>query len=732
MLPSHGQFPSRPHSNREKPQLSCFHCRRRKSRCDRRTPCANCASRGQVCTYASRGSGGASGASPKPGALPTDPSLPGRLDQLERLIASLRAELAADATKNLSSSVVTSSTDNADAPMDEADCGSMTINSDESRYVGREHWVAILDSIAELRGQVATTHETPREAPDILGTSSHPQRALLLYGNRPRISRREILESLPAKPVVDRYVARYFNNMDLVSFIIHGPSFLQEYEAFWTNPASAPYVWIALLFGIVCLAVLVWDPAESRDGGADTDQRARQIALFREKIVQCLVLGEYTKPTYYGLVAMIHYVYVEFLLCRDAREDLWFLLAIQVNMALRMGYHRDPSRFPNNISPFHGEMRRRLWASVNFSDVMISCQMGMPRMISNAGCDTAEPRNLNDSDLAPDMAELPPARPETEMTTVLGLLARGRMLKVLGSIADLTASARQCSYAEVMRLDKVLREAEASIPPPLKSKPLAASMTDPPVVIMARLFTRHMFYKGQLMLHRRFLTMMKKKPSQSQNDSDPFAYSRDVCLEASLDSLAMQRTLDEETLPGGQLDAMRWRMTSIMNDQFLTATMILCAMVYRKQTPTPARLEEVLEALAGARGVWTRVNRNGSREAEKAVQTISAVLAGAGRECCTEDDGVSSSNAVAMDTDHHHHHRHLLDDGTGVDGLDMRRFASEGLQPFSFFSPTPTSTGTSQLDQNLFTFGSMDMWMTNEYIAGIDNGWAGPVDMNTV
>jgi hypothetical protein len=101
--------------------------------------------------------------------------------------------------------------------MDEAsECGSMVINSGENRYVGREHWVAILDSIAELRGQVVAD-EIPREDPDFEDTGGQPHRALLLYGNRPPISRREILESLPAKPIVDRYVSRYFNNLDLVS-----------------------------------------------------------------------------------------------------------------------------------------------------------------------------------------------------------------------------------------------------------------------------------------------------------------------------------------------------------------------------------------------------------------------------------------------------------------------------------------------------------------------------------
>ena len=39
------------------------------------------------------------------------------------------------------------------------------------------------------------------------------------------------------------------------------------------------------------------------------------------------------------------------------------------------------SNFPQ-ITPFHAEMRRRVWATVVFGDCMLSSQMGMPRMIS--------------------------------------------------------------------------------------------------------------------------------------------------------------------------------------------------------------------------------------------------------------------------------------------------------------------------------------------------------------
>ncbi|KAI1286522.1 putative fungal-specific transcription factor [Xylaria venustula] len=666
---------SRATSRREKPLLSCYQCRRRKSRCDRRTPCWNCASRGDICTYASQGSVESSATSRKPTTVSADSSVSARLNQLESLVVSLRSELAtsAAATKNLSSaktdipmlSTILDSTNNKnaaadhDVPMDEtSECGSMVINSVENRYIGREHWVAILDSIAELKGQVAAD-ENPRQDEYTDATNHQTHRALILYGPRTPTSRREILESLPAKPIVDRYVFRYFNNLDLVSFTIHGPSFLQEYEAFWENPGLIPMVWIGLLFGIICLAVIVLDPTDARDGNADNNQRSHQIALFREKTVY-----------YYGLVAMIHYVYVEFLLCRDARDDLWFLLALQVNMALRMGYHCDPSHFPN-ISPFYSEMRRRLWSSINFSDVMIFCQMGMPRMISNARCDTREPRNLNDSDLTPGMAELPPARPESEMTTVLGFLARVRILTALGAIADLTASAKACTYSEVMQHDQAICEAEATIPQPLKTKPLATSMTDPPIIIMSRLFTKHMFYKGQLMLHRRFLQV---NTSQS---ADVFAYSRDTCLDAFFQSLLIQKILDEETRPGGQLDAMRWRMTSIMNDHFLTATMILCSMVHRKQAQ--GRLEEVLASLRGARNVWMRITD--SQEATKAVETINFTLAKA----------------------------------TG------------GLMAQPFFSPIGLQ---DQLQDQNFTF-NMNMWANDFTIMNNCTDFNGPANMDT-
>ncbi|KAI1279406.1 fungal-specific transcription factor domain-containing protein [Xylaria sp. FL0933] len=614
---------------RDKPQLSCNNCRRRKSRCDRGQPCSNCLSRNQACTYPLQDFADAT--TLRQHTPPAALSLRDRLNQLETLVISLRSELVSNETKDQKQSIIQSqlSNDIASSPVaagapagasqydmhmnESSECGSICISSSKLHYVGGEHWAAILDGIAEIKNQIVSEDEDSYELDETF-TERSP-RVLLLYGKHKRTSRAEILEALPPKAVADRYVSRYFNRLDLVSCAVHGPSFLREYEAFWESSDAVSLAWLGLLFGILCLAVMASDP-QHPSFGSETDHKQLQIELYREKIVDCLIMSEYTKPGPYVLEAVVHYLYVEFLLEPDAQDDLWFLLALEVNMAMRMGYHRDPRHFPE-IPPLQAEMRRRLWSTVLLGDILISSQMGMPRMISDRGWDTAEPLNFNDTDLNHDMTQLPSPRPETETTTVLGLISRQRVVMALGAISDLTARAKPSSYAEVIEVDRILRDADARIPPPLKMKPLASSMTDAPILIMSRLFLQHMIYKGQLMLHRRFVQV-----KTSLHTDDAFAYSRRACLHASLQLLRIQQILDEETQPGGQLDTMRWRMTSIMNHQFLTASMVLCSLVYHDKTQ--GRFEEVIAALRGARNTWMRVTD--SRESQRAAETVNLVL----------------------------------------------------------------------------------------------------------
>ncbi|KAH6845798.1 hypothetical protein B0I37DRAFT_392784 [Chaetomium sp. MPI-CAGE-AT-0009] len=699
---------------REKPQLSCHLCRRRKLRCDRQQPCSTCSSRGLACTYAD--SHGTALSPPKPTAMHD------RIPQLERLVMSLMPrpplgvgsvsgcppdpsptpELGpglspvpgagpvphaiATPTPTPTPTETAPSAGGVHTPVEVgSECGSMRMSASELRYVGGDHWTAILDGIADLKDHfdqeerfrlAQDDHETTAgdATSNLLGTrSTHTP---LLYGCPLPSSRAEILAALPPKSAVDRYISRYFNRLDL-------------YDAFWSNISSVPVVWIGLLFSMICLALLTSDPSDTAHG--DPEHRSAQIDLYREKTVQCLIVGEYTKSGPYVLETVIHYVYIELILRGDADKDIWFLFALEVNLALRMGYHRDPSNFPG-ISPLQSEIRRRLWATVLQGDILVPAQMGMPRMISDSIWDTAEPRNLSDTDFDENTAELPPPRPETELTPALSIIARRRMFIALGAISDVTSAAQPCSYSEVMRVDGILQQAATNMPPPLKSKPLAMSVTDTPQLIMTRLFLTHLFHKGQIMLHRRFLYLESPSP-----DKDIFAYSRTTCLDASLGALQIQNILDEETGPGGQLYTMRWRVSSIMNHTFLTATMVLCSMLHRGRTLQ--REDEILRALRRTRTIWMRAS-SGSQEAKKAAETVSIVLARAGEGRGAQDHQYGKE----VQTDEHGGGVMPPDQGaqgpTSVDCVSAD--GSHGMHGHDVLRQDSTSLGSTAFDREYF------------------------------
>lgn len=74
---------------------------------------------------------------------------------------------------------------------------------------------------------------------------------------------------------------------------------------------------------MICLAVMVSEttgrPFTPED---DAVEQQLQLYVYREKIVQCLVMGEYTKCGPYVLQAFIQYLYVEFGIRADADKDI--------------------------------------------------------------------------------------------------------------------------------------------------------------------------------------------------------------------------------------------------------------------------------------------------------------------------------------------------------------------------------------------------------------------------
>jgi hypothetical protein len=96
-------------------------------------------------------------------------------------------------------------------------------------------------------------------------------------------------------------------------------------------------------------------------------------------------------------------------------KRMWTLTALLVRLAQNAGLHRDGAHF--QLSPFEIELRRRTWWTIAILDSRGSEDSGYDSAIPREGVDTQMPLNINDSDLHPDMVQLPEPRTGiTEMT----------------------------------------------------------------------------------------------------------------------------------------------------------------------------------------------------------------------------------------------------------------------------------------------------------------------------
>lgn len=90
-------------------------------------------------------------------------------------------------------------------------------------------------------------------------------------------------------------------------------------------------------------------------------------------------------------------------------QTLWTLSGVAFRIAQRIGLHRDDT---SHLSPFDGEIRRRLWRQLMILDHTSSELAGCaPTYTIMMGSTLHKlPAYVNDSDLFPDMTELPPER----------------------------------------------------------------------------------------------------------------------------------------------------------------------------------------------------------------------------------------------------------------------------------------------------------------------------------
>ncbi|EHA24297.1 hypothetical protein ASPNIDRAFT_129592, partial [Aspergillus niger ATCC 1015] len=506
------------------------------------------------------------------------------------------------------------------------DPGRLVVRETGMRYIDGAHWTAILEEISGVKEYLRDNEEMglsdeEGEDEEMVRPSNAPT---LLLGLHQEMTMDELLDGLPARPVVDRVVAMFVSLNEPTTVMVHFPTFQKQYNQFWSRPKEASISWLALLYAALTITMSVYmrtgEPLPAEFGEA-----TEAVQRLRHLTAQCLVQSNYTVPGRFKVEALFFYTMCEFFRSEDAQVGVSFLLNMTIRLAMRSGYHRDPQQFPN-ISPFEGEMRRRVWAIMRQLDVLISFQVGVPRGIQDWQQDVEPPRNISDEEFGESTVELPPSRPETELTTTSYIRGKSRLMAIFGKISDLAYSRDPMTYDEILALDRQLEEARDLVPHAFKIRPLDQCFVDSSYLILRRYTLELLYQKARCVLHRRYLGEVHTNPR--------YAYSRWVCMSASKEILRHQADIYHETQPGGLLYRDRQFPNSLQTADYLLAAMIICLDLSQNPTGTPPGStdedvirgrEELLSTIETSHRIFEQQRRR-SADAQKAYAALTIML----------------------------------------------------------------------------------------------------------
>ncbi|KAL4891739.1 hypothetical protein BDV59DRAFT_194162 [Aspergillus ambiguus] len=612
-------IPPAKEKKRTRVQLSCTACRSRKLKCCRTHPCTNCMKRGeaQSCTFVGRGPKGKFSQGQASSALIQE-----RVQHLENLILSLAQKKRQEESQEKSSDVDVSRdeknvvpsgpkqsatvavapsaivSDLGDAPLDPP--SKLVIGETGTSYIDGAHWRSILEEIKGVKEYLQEDGAmSPEDVADDGITDLHYGSPTLLLGLNKPATIEELLSDIPPRP----------------------------YIQFWSNPTEVSLPLLATLYGAMTIVALHY-VRKGEPLPAYLSESPDMIGTFRRRTAQCLVQSNYTVPGRYKVKAMLMYTMGEFYRSNDAQVSVSFLLGLTIKLAMRTGYHRDPRHFAE-VSPYRGEMRRRIWATLRQLDTLISFQVGLPRTTQDWQEDVEFPHNLSDEDFDEDTRELPPSFPETVITKMSYMRAKGRIMGIFGKISDIAFSREPITYEETLDLDRQLEEAHDLFPQEFRIRPIEQSMIDPPELILQRFTLELLYQKARCVLHRRYLGEV--------HNNIRYAYSRWACLSASKEILRSQAGLHNETQPGGILYRDRILPNSLQYADYVLAAMIICLELSysngrNEQNGPPNNIavvikgrEDLLSVLQASHQIFEKSRRQ-SADAQKAYVALTIML----------------------------------------------------------------------------------------------------------
>ncbi|KAJ8107840.1 hypothetical protein OPT61_g8587 [Boeremia exigua] len=407
---------------------SCLECRRRKLKCDKEQPCANCVKASRQCLFISPSYDAAAQA-----RLAEVKEKMGILEKsLEDGIAQRKAH-SISPPANHESGPVLREEGQYSGEEEEEDIkdlkSSEFVTEDAAYYEDEEGDDDIVDlgvALGKLRitGRIGglvrprfsdelgqTLDELPKkeQSPNVFTVGAMdwmmPSNDYIAPSSSffftPGAERTTLMNYLPARVLVDKLMLQYWQAVHVVARTVHRPSFERHYEKFWKSVSSGieprnsfqAVVFAALLSAVISMSNerVLSEFGVDKQGLVDNFREATEAALSRANLLSTTKLET--------LQAFVMYLIP---LCRaEVSRAHSALTGTCIRLAECMGLHKDPSAY--STSPIECQVRRLIWHQICFLDLR-TCEATGPRpQVRPDDFDTRLPLNIDDVDL--DRAE---------------------------------------------------------------------------------------------------------------------------------------------------------------------------------------------------------------------------------------------------------------------------------------------------------------------------------------
>ena len=332
----------------------------------------------------------------------------------------------------------------------------------------------------------------------------------------------------------------------------------------------------------------------------------------------------------YTVETLILHVLAEWMSSQDSSIEVSLLLGIVIRMAMRMGMHRD-SRAHDGLTPFQGEMRRRVWAIIRTMDIVCSFQLSLPATIHHGDSRCAIPRNIFNDEYSKTIKELPPPRQSSEATEISCTIIKTHLALELGKVLAFIESEDDPTYDDILKHEQSLGEVKRMIPQHLNVSSTEELSTVSAELRKQRIDVDRLYQVSQCVLHRKSLSQVRHDISKLQH--------RGLCIDAAMTLLAHQATLYLDLDSAYPQNIRKRHVYTLTTHDFFTASMAVALDLHygfesEPFTPSPSdvslwgydRRDEMITALETSTE-FCRISKDESVEAANAYGILAFVVA---------------------------------------------------------------------------------------------------------